>query len=147
MENHCLECNVAIDNNVISYSTSKFDIPLCIKHQKWITEISSKTTQETLNLYISLKARGLPAQLEKFDGYKTIDIAIPHAKVNIEIDGAQHNFNPNQALTDLKRTYYSFLKGYITLRIPNALIKWNIEETADYITEILKINRRKVHHY
>jgi very-short-patch-repair endonuclease len=35
------------------------------------------------------------------DGYKTIDIAVTHARVNIEVDGLHHNFEPDQALADL----------------------------------------------
>ena len=92
-------------------------------------------------LYFALKERDVPAELEKFDGFKTIDIAVPEAKVNIEVDGQHHNFNPQQALSDLKRTYFSFLKGYLTLRIPNSLILWDLEETANYLTEILATNR------
>jgi very-short-patch-repair endonuclease len=80
---------------------------------------------------------GVPAELEKFDGYKTIDIAVVEAKVNIEVDGMQHKYNSRQALADLKRTYYSFKKGYITLRIPNTLINWNVNETAKYIFDFL----------
>ncbi|WP_425269405.1 DUF559 domain-containing protein [Leptospira koniambonensis] len=73
-----------------------------------------------------------------YDGFKHIDIAIPEAKVNIEVDGGHHNFDKKQALADLKRTYYSFKKGYLTLRIPNSLItKENLDETADYIVDFL----------
>jgi very-short-patch-repair endonuclease len=74
--------------------------------------------------------------LEKFDGFKTIDIAIPLAKINIEVDGVHHNANSQQALADLKRTYYSFLEGYYTLRIPNSLLRSNLEETTEYIAEM-----------
>ncbi len=84
---------------------------------------------------IELKRRGVPAELEKWDGKKTIDIAVVEAKVNIEVDGGQHNYNSNQALVDLQRTLYSFKKGYLTLRIPNSLIKRDIQKTADLITE------------
>ena len=49
----------------------------------------------------------------------------------------QHNFNHKQALKDLKRTFHSFKKGYVTLRVPNKLIQEKLEETADYITHIL----------
>lgn len=94
-------------------------------------------TTEAKKLYYELKRRRVPAYLEKDDGYKKIDIAIPKAKINIEVDGQQHNFNPNQALRDLKRTYYSFLKGYFTLRIPNSLIRDYLKETADLIVKIL----------
>ena len=77
------------------------------------------------------------AEIEKFDGHKTIDIAIVEKRVNIEVDGIHHNANPQQAFADLQRTYFSFLKGYLTLRIPNSLVRNNLEETADMITEIL----------
>jgi very-short-patch-repair endonuclease len=56
---------------------------------------------------------------------------------NIEVDGVHHNLQHRQALADLKRTYHSFLKGYFTLRIPNTLIHWSIDETADYIVDFL----------
>jgi very-short-patch-repair endonuclease len=99
-----------------------------------------ETTNETLSLYFALKSRDVPAKLELFDGHKTIDIAVPIARVNIEVDGQQHNYNAKQALADLQRTYYSFLKGYLTLRIPNSLIRHDLEETAEFITRILNKN-------
>lgn len=89
--------------------------------------------------------KGVPAQMEKFDGYKHIDIAIPEAKVNIEVDGRHHHFDKGQALTDLKRTYHSFVKGYFTLRIPNTLVYDDniLEETAQYIVDLLNENVKK----
>lgn len=109
--NLCLECNRKISDNVFNYSINKYGIPLCIEHQDWIEYMETKTTFEAIRLYFALKKRGVPAQMEKFDGFKQIDIAIPEAKVNIEVDGKHHNYDKQQALADLKRTYYSFLKG------------------------------------
>lgn len=86
----------------------------------------------------------MPAEIEKFDGFKKIDIAVTHAKVNIEIDGSQHNWQAKQALADLQRTYYSFKKGYFTLRIPNSLVHNYLDQTADMITEILNESRTKI---
>lgn len=97
-----------------------------------------------IELYLSLKFRGVPAELEKCDGHKTIDIAVVDAKVNIEVDGPQHNYKCEQALSELSRTFYSFQKGYLTLRIPNTLIRKNLEETADCITEFLKLSKGKI---
>ncbi len=88
-------------------------------------------------MYAALKKFGVPATLEKFDGFKHIDIAIPKAKVNIEIDGGHHNFDYKQALADLKRTYYSFKRGYVTIRVPNSLVNEKLDETAKYLVEIL----------
>jgi very-short-patch-repair endonuclease len=97
-------------------------------------------TPEALRLGNLLKDYGWKVEFEKWDGYKHIDIAITEVKVNIEVDGKQHGFSSRQALADLKRTFYSFRKGYVTLRIPNILVRNNtsIEETAAFINEFLK---------
>jgi len=133
----CAECDCDIEINVLQYSKSNFGVALCRSCQSKIKSLKNKPTPEAINLHAALKKRGVPAELEKFDGYKTIDIAITDAMVNIEVDGIHHNFTPSQAMTDLYRTFYSFKKGYLTLRIPNSLIKYNLEETADLITEFL----------
>ncbi len=142
---YCIECKEVINTTVFNFSTSNFGTPLCMTHQDLLREKmqSNKITTESLMLYFALKQREVPAHLEKYDGFKTIDIAVPHARVNIEVDGPQHNMSPKQALADLKRTYFSFKKGYFTLRIPNTLVKENLEETADMITEILVESRER----
>ncbi|MBN1176033.1 DUF559 domain-containing protein [Candidatus Woesearchaeota archaeon] len=96
-----------------------------------------KASPEAKKLWQALRKKGFRAFYEKWDGHKTIDIAIPEVKMNIEVDGGQHNFNPKQALADLKRTYYSFNKGYFTLRIPNSLIRNHFDEALNLIVEIL----------
>lgn len=145
---YCVECNISINQQVFDYSVANFGLPLCYEHQMWIKEMEMVSTLETIRLYFALKLRGVPACLEKFDGFKHIDIAIPDAKVNIEVDGAHHNLSTQQALSDLKRTYYSFLKGFITFRIPNSLVRTDaiLEETADYLVAMLNENNRKNYH-
>jgi very-short-patch-repair endonuclease len=104
-------------------------------------------TPEAQILHKALKYKGVPSELEKWDGYKHIDIAIPEAKINIEIDGAQHNLDAEQALSDLKRTYHSFMKGFFTLRIPNSLIREHLDEITDIIVEILNENNEQLEEY
>ncbi len=135
----CVICNEYVHQIVYTYALDNFGQPLCRACQDWYRYgvENNKTTNETLQLFLALKARGVPAEIEKFDGHKTIDIAIVEKRVNIEVDGIHHNANPQQAFADLQRTYFSFLKGYLTLRIPNSLVRNNLEETADMITEIL----------
>ena len=142
---YCTECRDTLNLEVTNYSINNYGLPLCIIHQKWINEMENYTTQETIRLYFALRQRGVPASLEHFDGYKHIDIAIPDAKVNIEVDGGHHNYNTNQALSDLKRTYFSFLKGFYTIRIPNSLVYSDnvLEETADYLVSFLNENVKK----
>ena len=143
INNSCIKCKNGIDDRVFNYSIQNYSQPLCRICQNWFEDILDYTTatDEAIDLYFELLKRGVPAQLEKSDGYKTIDIAVPDAKVNIEVDGGHHNFNHKQALSDLKRTYYSFKKGYLTLRIPNSLAKYHLEDAADLITDFLITNR------
>ena len=141
MTNGCIECNEYLEKKVYHYSIENFGAPLCYHHQHWIRGV--QTTDFARDLYFALRQRGVPAQLEKDDGFKSIDIAIPECKINIEVDGKHHNTNAKQALADLKRTYHSFLKGYYTLRIPNSLIAYDIEETADYIVDFLNASGRR----
>jgi very-short-patch-repair endonuclease len=143
----CYECGAILDRAVENYSINHFDgIPLCREHQKWIQKIAEKATKSAIKLYFALKERGIhDLELEKYDGYKHIDIAVVKSHINIEIDGGHHNFDKKQALSDLKRTYYSFIKGYFTLRIPNRLTEDNIlDETADYIADMLEIGKEKI---
>ena len=103
MSNHhrCLDCNASISEKVHSFSTLTLGLSLCIPCQNRLNEKSTNATPEARALYIALRKRNVPAELEKYDGYKTIDIAVTHARVNIEVDGLHHNFEPDQALADL----------------------------------------------
>jgi len=138
----CLHCHSYIDEKVYTWSTTTYGFELCLTCQLSIN--LNNSTEEATRLYLSLKKRGVPAELEKYDGYKTIDIAVVDARVNIEVDGHQHVSNPKQALAELKRTYFSLQKGFLTLRIPTTLIRENLEETADYITTFLLQNKNKI---
>jgi very-short-patch-repair endonuclease len=97
-----------------------------------------QSTPEAKALMEALRRRGWKVLPENPDGHKSIDLSIPDAMVDIEVDGSQH-FDKKQALADIKRTYYSFKDGWITLRIPNPLVKDRnmLEETADCINDIL----------
>lgn len=101
--------------------------------------IKDKITPEARTLYAELIKLEISAVLERFDGHKTVDISIPDARIDIEVDGTHHNTNPIQAIADLKRTYYSLIDDYYTIRIPNSLIQNNLRETVDYITRILDV--------
>lgn len=140
MHYYCNKCKVDITFQEFQYSTEKFNLPLCRQCQPKPRQNHQKPrpTKKAELLYEALRSRNVPAKLELFDGYKHIDIAIPEARVNIEVDGAHHNQDYKQALSDLKRTLYSFRKGYLTLRIPNSLISEDrVEETAHFIVEFL----------
>lgn len=125
---NCWACNQSLSHGVYEYSLNEFEIPLCIPCQERVRPyVNEFTSPETIVLWIALCDAGLPARLEQFDGHKTIDIAIPTFRLNIEVDG-HHHHGPKQALADLKRTAYSLQHGFITLRIPNSLVT----QTSNY---------------
>jgi len=95
------------------------------------------TKQEQV-LFEALISNNIPVYRQKWDGHKHIDIAIPKYKLNIEVDGPLHSKRLKTACSDLRRTYYSYAKGYVTLRIPNILIDRKLEETIKYILKIIQ---------
>jgi len=102
-----------------------------------------KISPEARALHRALVDLGIPAELELFDGYKTVDIAIPAANIHIEVDGSQHHTSSRQALADLKRTYYSLQQGIYTIRIPNNLVRYHLPETVDFVARIIQTNARR----
>ncbi len=67
-----------------------------------IIQRSTFPTKEALLLKHALEQKGIRVLKELDDGHKTIDLAIPKAKLNIEVDGIQHLTDPNQIVADLK---------------------------------------------
>lgn len=99
-------------------------------------EKTNYATPQAEMLYNALIKRGIKCEKEKWDGYKHIDIAITWAKINIEVDGNQHYTDPKQMIADYKRNYYSNLRGYQTIRLPNFIIEQDLDEVADSIAQV-----------
>lgn len=115
------------------------------KEQSEDTETDGVTPEEEM-LFDELTSMGIDCKLHYWDGYKTVDINLPYYKVDIEIDGSQHNTSYAQAISDLRRTLYSSKDGRYTLRVPNILIRQNVEEVAKIIIGIAKKHKGKSHH-
>ena len=104
-----------------------------------------KPTKEAIDLKEALESKGARVYLELHDGYKHIDLAIPRAKLNIEVDGIQHLTNPHQIIADLARGYYSHKNGYNTMHIPNEMIHNHLPAIADALAEASKIREKQLH--
>ncbi len=104
-------------------------------------------TVEAANLKKALEDRGVQVYEELHDGFKTVDLALPRAKINIEVDGIQHLTNPQQILADLGRGYYSHKNGYDTMHIQNELIRSHLEEIADALATASKTRQQKIEVY
>jgi very-short-patch-repair endonuclease len=90
-----------------------------------------------------LLKRGLHTELECWDGHKHIDIAIPSARLYIEIDGKEHFTNPATIERDFKRTHYSDKSNFNTFHIPNLFIKHHCKVLAKGIERLVR-NRESI---
>jgi very-short-patch-repair endonuclease len=150
---YCNICKKNIDEEVYNYSMNHYKKPLCRVHQKeqkkdkkpniYKKKYCGKyakgfvSTTDVL-LYNALRKRNIQCDIAKFDGNKTVDIAIKWAKIYIEIDGTEHRTNPNNMLRDIKRDEYSSKKGYHTLRFTKWDIEKNLDKIADTIAEVAR---------
>ncbi len=86
-----------------------------------------------------LQKLGVRVLTEVDDGHKRIDLTIPSAKLNIEVDGDQHLTDATQIAQDLKRSHYSSNNGYDTIHVPNSEIFKNPGGVASAIAEASKL--------
>lgn len=140
----CSKCEQFVSDKELDYSVENYGQILCRTcqdkyhhYREHYEKVKKRSTEFAIKLQQSLVKMGFDARLEQYDKHKHIDIAIPSHKLNIEIDGPQHNLNKEQALADLKRTYHSWKQNYFTLRIPNVLVKEEAYITAGFIKEMI----------
>ena len=100
---------------------------------------------EARDLKEALEQKGVQVYVELDDGHKSVDLAIPKAKLNVEVDGIQHLTNPHQIVADLHRGYYSHKNGYNTMHIPNEMIRLHLQEISEALAEASKIREQIIH--
>jgi very-short-patch-repair endonuclease len=98
----------------------------------------NEPTSQAKKLHEALKERGIYNELEPFDGYKHVDISIPWAKLDLEVDGEYHRTISDQWFSDLKRDLYSHNKGKSTIHIPNHYVDTHLDELANVIAEVIR---------
>lgn len=83
--------------------------------------------------------------MEVKDGYKTIDISIPSAKIDIEVDGLHHFLEPEQIKSDFMRTYWSIKRDdYDTIHIPNIIIEKYLNKVADALASVARSHHEAI---
>jgi very-short-patch-repair endonuclease len=115
------------------------------QHELSIITRNTTPTREALLLKDALEDKGITVYKELHDGFKTIDLALPKAKINIEVDGIQHLTNPKQILADLERGYYSHKNGYDTMHIPNEMIRLHLPEISTALAEAAKTRQKRLY--
>lgn len=141
MRYYCNICKETISKKVYEYSMKNFGKALCMTHQpkgKNDVSYSSKITPQARRLSDALRKRGISNELEAYDGHKHVDISIPWAKLNIEIDGKQHLLSAKQLYSDLERDSYSHEDEIRTIHIPNERVDKSLDELADTLAKVAR---------
>ena len=155
---YCNICKKTITEREYDYSNNHFKKALCREHKNnlnsnsdskseskyALTKSTSKSTPQAQTLYNELLKRGIKCELESFDGYKHVDIAIHWAKLYLELDGKQHGFSAKQMIADDERDKYSQKDGYSTKRIPNEWVNQNVNKLANNIAVLAKKRYREI---
>ena len=102
-------------------------------------------TKEASDLKDAIEKHGVRVLVELHDGHKHIDLTIPKAKLNVEVDGIHHLTNPTQIVADLSRGYYSHKNGFDTMHIPNEMVRLHLEEISQALAEASKIREKKIY--
>jgi len=99
----------------------------------------SNPSPQAINLYKALTNRGIKCRMEAWDEHKHIDISIPWAKIDIEVDGLQHYTDPEQIKADFRRSYYSTTNDdFDTIHIPNSIIDSYLDRVANAIASVAR---------
>ena len=150
---YCNICKVTISEKVYKYSMDRYGKALCMNCQKTFStpktatityQNREKITPQAIKLSNALKRVDIKHELEYWDGHKHVDIAIPWAKLYIEIEGRQHGFNPKQILSDETRDTSSQKEGYYTKRIPNEWVDRDAQQVASGIARLARRRYRQM---
>jgi hypothetical protein len=95
-------------------------------------------TPQAIKLATALKEKGITSELEAFEGDKHVAIAIPEAKLYLEVDGKNHLTDPEHLFRDLQRDACSHDEGVDTVHIPDIYVDSALDEIADAIAEVAK---------
>ena len=110
------------------------------------TAVKKGPTRYSKALYNSLKARGIEAKLEHWDGHKSVDIAILPAKLYIEVDGIHHYLDSHIVVKDIMRDNYSNEAGFHTVHVSNSAIWYDLALIANTIAKLSKERESKNNH-
>lgn len=139
---HCMCCTESIDYREYTYTMDSFGIAMCSPcTRSYISKLPYSEPLERI-LYTALVNKGIRGmELQYFDGFKTVDIAILPAKLHIEVDGSHHS-ESKQGATDMWRSYYSLKQSDIlTLRIPNSVVLEDVESVTTLIAKVVSLRQ------
>jgi very-short-patch-repair endonuclease len=96
-------------------------------------------SQHATKLWQALRDSGIDAELEYFDGHKTVDIAILPSRIYIEVDGLHHFTEAEQIIRDFKRAHYSDGDDFNTFYVTNQIIELYLEDVVKALVEVVAL--------
>jgi len=139
---YCNVCKNSITQDEYKYSSYKYKIPLCRYHQAnqaaKDTNISRELTTHELRLYNELRKLGIKCKLNDTGGFKTTDISIPRARIDIRVDEKIHSNPEKQKISDLRRSELSDNDGVYTFKVSKAEIDEDVQKVAKAIAALQK---------
>src|SRR3990172_12387449 len=149
MRYYCSVCKETISENVYRYSIDHFGKALCMTHQKtpFYANPQEKVTPQAKILSKALNDLRVKHELEYYDGHKHVDIAIPSARLYLELEGTQHAFNPKQMIADDERDKHSHKDGFYTKRIANVWIDKDVDRLAASIAILVRKRENERNQY
>ena len=156
-KNRCFVCGKAVDSIVVRQCKDSKEFsgdilcPYCQKeYHNVYYDHNYPVHAYAMRLRRELYKLGIKSDLEKpvfaGNGDIHIDLAIPSAHLNIEIDGIEHNQDCNIAINDLTRTIKSLEMDYYTIRIPNSIFEAGdeyIQRAAELIADVADYYERQ----
>lgn len=95
-------------------------------------------TKHAFKLYEALCKKGIKAELEYFDGFKHVDIAILNSHLYIEVDGLKHFTDPDQIIRDFKRSHFSDGDDFSTFYVTNQILDKYLDEVVDALVKVIE---------
>ncbi|GHT15690.1 hypothetical protein AGMMS4956_16210 [Bacteroidia bacterium] len=101
------------------------------------------TTKQQVLIHLALKEQQIDNimnyEVVYGEGYhKTIDICIPQASVYLEVNGLHHAYSPRQVWSDLWRTHFSAVSGFLVLNVYNVALMRNFLYIINGIERIVE---------
>lgn len=140
MSYQCSICKSPINEKVYQYSRDLFGRALCVDCQQKANSVQdtaakAKATPQAIKLADALTRRGIRNNLEVHDGVKQVDIAIPWARIYIELEFRQPPFDPKQLRADLAMEVCFQDEEIRTIKVLNTQVDQNVEAVADAIAK------------
>lgn len=132
----CENCQNPTPTDTLQASKEEIGHTLCRSCLANLKMKIEQSTWEAIQLYFSLKKKGVPTSLVNNEGYLVRDISMKEPQVDITVNGRlTATSGEEDAQNDAD--YHAFRKGFLTVRIPSQLVQTDMAETADYISAFL----------